>query len=332
MEFVWDALKDSLILLPFLLIAYIAIEVIEYVSASHLEHSKLLTGKFSTLFGASFGLIPQCGFSVVATDLFAEKKIKIGTLIAVYIATSDEAIPLLLMNPDKCLSLIPLLLIKFVVAILVGYSIDLVFKKYNEKRLASSLPLASPTTETIKAVDEKETSEAKSDNEHEHEHGEHEDEHEHSSEHYKGCCGHEIEIDTKGAKAKKFLLHPLIHTLKIFAFILVVNLAFGGLIALIGEEKLMSFLSSSYHFAPLIACLIGLIPNCASSVVITQLYAMNGISFGACIAGLIVNAGISIVILFKQNKNIKENFAILASMVGIGLVTGYIIQLIQLAL
>ncbi len=320
MEFVWDAIKDSLILLPFLFIAYVIIEVIEYFSASKIEHSKLLAGKYSTLFGASFGLIPQCGFSVVATDLYASKKLKIGTLIAVYIATSDEAIPLLLTSPNKILSLLPLLLIKFVLALAVGYIVDAIFSGFNKKRLATSesakeLPLNADTHQI--------TEEQVSDEEEHHDHEEH---------HHKGCCGHEIEEDgqkpSKKALAKRFLLHPLVHTLKIFAFILVINLAFGGLVELITEERLVSFLTSSKAFAPLIACVVGLIPNCASSVIITKLFTLGGIGFGACMAGLIVNAGIAFVVLFKENKNLKQNFAILGTMFTLGIAVGYIIQLI----
>lgn len=319
MDFILDALKDSLIILPFLFIAYIIIEVIEWFSAKHLEHSKLLAGRYSTLFGASFGLIPQCGFSVVATDLFAQKKIKIGTLIAVYIATSDEAVPLLLMNPNKILSLLPLLAIKLVLALVIGYSVDAIFSKYNKARLASAVVNVPAQTEKTEVEQATEEHHEKHD-----EHGEHEDEQ--NDEHHVGCCGHDIANEP--SKAKRFLLHPLIHTLKIFAFILVVNLIFGGLIELVTEERLVAFLTSSKAFAPLLACVIGLIPNCASSVVITELFTIGGIGFGATVAGLIVNAGIAFVVLFKQNKNLKENFSILSAMFLIGLVTGYVIQLI----
>ena len=133
----WHTIEHSLILLPFLLIAYILIEVLEFYSMSKLQHSRLLSNKWSTLFGAGFGLVPQCGFSVVATDLFAQKKIKLGTLLAVYIATSDEAIPLLLSSPNSIKALLPLLLIKFLVAILIGYLVDLLFKETNKKNLSN---------------------------------------------------------------------------------------------------------------------------------------------------------------------------------------------------
>lgn len=341
MEFLVDALLDSLKILPFLLVCYVLIEVIEYVTANKVEHSKLLTSKWSTLFASSFGLVPQCGFSVVATDLFASKKIKIGTLLAVYIATSDEAVPILLTAPNKILSLIPLLLVKFVLAIIVGYSVDLIFKKANEKRLApvfQTTPenvskLESQNPETVQTSEETTPSE-NSDQDHEHEHHDHDEHEEHhdeenKEEHHHGCCGHDIEANpSKKDLWKRFLLHPLVHSLKIFAFILIVNVVMGGIIKLVGEQNLVAFLQNSKGFAPLVAGLIGLIPNCASSVVITELYTIGGIGFGACIAGLIANAGIAFMVLFKENKNMKENFSILGGLLAIGIVTGYIIQLI----
>ncbi len=314
MDFLWEAILDSLKLLPFLLISYIIIEVIEYFCASKMEHNRLLLGKYGVLIGSSFGLIPQCGFSVVATDLFSSHKLSIGALIAIYIATSDEAVPTLLLYPDKMLSLLPLLLIKFIVAIIFGYLINAIFKKANAAHLAAVKPADSS------AVKQDEHGE-----EHEHEQGEKHDKHEHHT----GCCGHDIEGDKKNL-FKVFVLHPLIHTLKIFAFILAVNILFGGLIELVTEERLMAFLSSSKWFAPLLASLVGLIPNCAASVVLTSFYVHGGIGFGALMAGLIINAGIAIVVLFKQNKNLKQNFAILGGLYSIGLVVGYVIELVML--
>lgn len=313
-------LKHSAILLPFLFIAYILIELLEYYSAKKLKHSRLLSSKLSTLFGAGFGLVPQCGFSVIATDLYSQKKIKIGTLLAVYIATSDEAIPLLLASPNKALSLLPLILIKFTVALLVGYIVDLALKKHNNSRMFAGA-----------------THSEEAHNEHNHKH-EHHDENSHNEEHnlatqetaiHTGCCGHHIHEETnKTSKVKQFLVHPLIHTLKIFAFIFIITFIFEGLIEWLGEENITLFLKNSKNFAPLVAALIGLIPNCASSVVITNLYAINGIGFGALVSGLIVNAGIALVVLFKQNKNIKENLSILFGMLAIGVAVGYAIQLI----
>ncbi len=317
-------LEHSVILLPFLFISYILIEVLEYYSMKKLKYSKLLTNKWSTLFGAGFGLVPQCGFSVVATDLFAQHKIKLGTLIAVYIATSDEAIPLLLSSPDNILALAPLLLVKFAAAVLIGYLVDLIFKKTNIKHL-------TPINHQELNLDHKNiNSTTQDDHNHNHEDNEHNDkQHDNEISIETGCCGHHLsESPSHKVKLKQFLIHPLIHTLKIFGFILIINFIFNGLIEWLGEDKLTSFLLKSKDLAPLVSALIGLIPNCASSVVITNLYSIGGIGFGALVAGLIVNAGIAFVILFKQNKNIKQNFAILGAMLAIGISIGYTIQLI----
>jgi len=327
-------LKHSAIMLPFLFVAYIIIELIEFYSANKLSHSKLLSNKWSTLFGASFGLIPQCGFSVVATDLFAQKKIKLGTLLAVYIATSDEAIPLLIASPNKALSLLPLLLIKFVTAILVGYLVDLILSKQTRKNLMIS---------NINLTENNNLETSTHEHEHDHNH-KHEHDHMHENENqanttsniddshieiHKGCCGHQINKElTKKDKAKQFIVHPLIHSIKIFSFIFIITFIFNGLISWLGEDKITMFLKQSKGFAPLVSAIIGLIPNCASSVVITNLFTIGGISFGALVSGLIVNSGIAFVILFKENKNIKQNLAILSIMLLVGISVGYIIQFI----
>ena len=323
MHFVLHALKHSAELLPWLFLSYILIELIEYFSARKMHHSKLLSGRWATLFGASFGLVPQCGFSVIATDLFVSRKIKLGTLLAVYIATSDEAIPRLLISPNKALSLIPLLLIKFFIAIIIGYIVDALFKKTNQKHLSLEQPQTvnlAPTKETVIEDNHEKTSE--------HEHNDHNNHESQEDEHHTGCCGHHIEDNSKKANAKRFLLHPLIHTLKIFAFILIINIAFEGVIELVGPENIKTFLQNSYAFAPLLSVLVGLIPNCAGSVLLTELYIIDGISFGAYVAGLIVNAGIGLIVLFKRNKNIKQNLAILGTLLAIGITVGYVIQLI----
>ena len=280
-EVLLDALIDSLKVLPFLLIAYIAIEIIERYASTKMQKS--LTGKTAPLFGSLFGLVPQCGFSVVATDLYSKRAITIGTLLAVYISTSDEAIPLMLANPESIGMLLPLLAIKFVFALIVGYGVDLLLKS-KEKKL------------------EKEETE----------------------EHHTGCCHHEIENNNKWVD---LVWHPVLHSLKIFAYILVFNIVFGVIVMLVTEDALISFLQSSSLFAPFVAGLIGLIPNCASSVILTELFIMNGIGFGALVSGLCVNAGLGMVFLFKNNKNIKENLFVLCLLYVLSVMLGYIVGL-----
>lgn len=327
MDWLWHAIKHSLILLPFLFASYVIIELIENAFSDKINH-KFFKGKFAPLIGASFGIVPQCGFSVVATDLYSQKKISVGTLIAIYIATSDEAIPILisnLQNSGVALKLVLLIAVKFIFGVVCGYFVDWIISLH-KKRTPSLVASANNTQTNVTLIE--------SHDEHiehqdcdcdEHQHSE-EDDHSDNEHIHKGCCGHDIE-ESKAHPAKQYLLHPLIHTLKVFAYILIVNIAFELILHFVGEENLETFLQSSYYFAPLIACLIGLIPNCASSVVLTNLLVLGGLSFSACIAGLIVNAGIAYLVLFKQNKNQKHNFAILGTMFAIGLVTGYILMI-----
>ncbi len=311
MEWLLDALIDSAKLLPFLFVSYILIEVVESFTSKKVASSSFYKGKFGPLIGSSFGMIPQCGFSVVATDLYSKQKITVGTLIAIFIATSDEALPILFGNLGNAnIGKIILILIfaKFFIGLVSGYVIDGFSYLFNKK----SKKIENKSAENLAHDDG-------------HEDCDHEHSHEEESFH-KGCCGHSIEED-KIHPAKQYLLHPLLHTLKIFAYILVINIAFGALINYIGEENITSFLTNAKYFAPLFATLIGLIPNCASSVVLTNLLVIGGLNISACIAGLIMNAGIAYIVLFKQNKNMKANFGILGIMALISIITGYTMML-----
>ena len=308
MEWLLDALIDSAKLLPFLFVAYIVIEVIESFTSKKVASKNFYKGKFGPLIGSSFGMIPQCGFSVVATDLYSRQKITIGTLIAIFIATSDEALPILFGNLNNVKigeTILILILTKFVIGLIGGYTVDIFANLINKKKKVPQI---------------EEVQEENHDCEEEKEHN-HEEEGLH-----KGCCGHSIEED-KVHPAKQYLLHPLLHTLKIFAYILIVNIVFSALVFYIGEESITTFLINAKYFAPLFATLIGLIPNCASSVVLTNLLVIGGLNISACIAGLIMNAGIAYLVLFKQNKNIKVNFAIIGIMAVISIATGYIMML-----
>lgn len=281
---------DTLKIFVIVYLVYFLVELIEQKLSKPLSHGKK---KWSPLAGASFGLIPQCGFSVVATDLYSKKHITMGTLIAIYIATSDEALPILLSSPQKAWTIVPLLLSKFVIAVLVGLLIDKVLLKQDKNEVHHHIETCTEFSET-----------------------------EHT-----GCCNHTIENKQKKNFTFHLLLHPLIHSLKICAYILVFNILFELLLLFIGEDKIVAFLSSSQSLAPLLSVIIGFIPNCVSSVAITELYILGGLSFGATLGGLITNAGIAYVVLFKQNKKVKENLLITLSIAVVGLITGYIFQL-----
>lgn len=338
MDWLLDAFIDSLKLVPFLFFAYVLIELIETFASKKLNDAKLLKGKYAPALGSIIGVVPQCGFSVVATDLYSRKKITVGTLIAIFIVTSDEAIPILLSNLTSTravINLVSLIGVKFVVGIACGYLIDFLIKLIYKNKVQSEIKTvalqaadASTTAPAAEAQDQEHehTDAEPHHHDHDEEHHDHENQENESETLHKGCCGHDIEEDKKHP-AKQYFLHPLIHTLKVFAYILVINIIFSALVYYVGEENIAAFLQSSVYFAPLLACLIGLIPNCASSVVLTNLLVIGGLNFSACIAGLIVNAGIAYLVLFKQNKNQKHNFAIIGTMLVIGVITGYVLML-----
>lgn len=323
MQEFWHVLKhallDTLKIAPILLAVYFLIEFLEYKRIMQFQKSKMLKGKASPVFGSLFGSLPQCGFSVISTDLFTKGFISIGALFAVYIATSDEALPIMLSNGGGWLPLLWLVVCKIVLGITIGYLAMWLYPKvFKTKNLHYNI-------ENIK--DEHKHQNHHSDHNHSHEDHEYQDkpdvttkkniskladEHEHI-----GCCKHDLESTNFDWK------HPLLHCLKILLFILIINVVFGSVIEWVGENKLTEFLSQSSILQPLLAVMIGLIPNCASSVVITELYLLGGLSFGAILAGLSVNAGLGLMVLFKQDKNIKEILFILALLIIPSLIAGY---------
>ena len=291
-----DAMLDSLKVLPILLAAYFLIEFVEYKWATKLQNNRFLRGKASPVLAALVGSVPQCGFSVVAADLFAQGIIPIGALLAVFVATSDEALPLLLSHPQRWLSIVVLVAAKIVIAIAVGYLANAMFRLLHRRKV-----VAQPV--------EKE----------EHEHDEHEHEaHTATISIHDGCCHHHL--DNKRFDWK----HPLLHSLKIWAFIVAVSLLFGFVTDIwVGEERMTDFLTSSYWLQPLLAVVVGLVPNCAASVVLTELYIMGGLRFGALLGGLCVNAGLGVIFLLKQKKLWHEKLFVLTWLIGVSVLVGY---------
>ena len=271
-----DALIDSLIAAPFLLAIYLLIEFLEGNERAKQKTVKLLNGRLAPLVAGGVGLVPQCGFSVMATDLYCQSYLKMGTLIAFFIATSDEALPILLTNKNTVGVVWIVLLVKVVYAVALGYLINL----FDRRKLAADYELK-------------------------------EDE---------GCCHHEIS-DHKDRKFWNFVKHPLLHTLKIFIYIFVVNAIFG-LILYFAEQPILDFCASIGFAQSFITSAIGLLPNCASSVIISGMYADGIITLPAMLAGLVTNSGIALAILFKERKQWKRNLSILAIMYLAGVVLG----------
>lgn len=305
-----DAFLDALKVLPILLMVYLLIEWVEYKNYARAGRSLLLQGKLSPLFGALLGSVPQCGFSVASTELFAKGTLSAGALAAVYIATSDEAIPILLSHPDRYPDLILLVGIKIVLALLVGYPVLLLWKR--------------------KAVAVRQENHRRDTDHNGHNNHEGDDNHNGDGDHDGhggephgpiGCCHHDIE---GGGRFE--WKHPLIHCLKIVLYLFLINLVMSLLVAWVGEDTLVDFLGKSLWLQPILALLVGLIPNCASSVVLTEFYLLGGLSLGSVVAGLTVNAGLGFMVLYKENKNLRENIALTAIVILAGLAAGYAIN------
>lgn len=306
-DVVLDAFLDTLKLLPFLFILYILIEFLEHKTAIG-KPNGVLSGRFAPLVGGATGLVPLCGFSVMAAKLYEKKFLTIGTLLAVFLATSDEALIILIPSPlpwVQKITVISLLVgIKLAVGAGAGYAADALCKR---RRAVQPLP----------ALPEEEH-----DHEHEHEHG-------HGHHHEEGelsACEHK-----HNGKLNLYLFSPLLHALQVSLFVFLVNLAFGLLFHFAGEENVTAFLQAGQWYQPLIASLVGLIPNCGSSVVIAETYVMGGITFGSLLAGLMTNAGLGYIVLLRNVKEWKRNLLIFAALFFIGVASGYIADAVALA-
>lgn len=334
LDVILDALLDTLKLLPLLLAVHVVIEVFEYTAASKIQVNKVLKSRLAPLIGTGLGVVPQCGFSVVATNLYARRAINLGTLLAVYVATSDEAIPILLSDPSAAVKLLPLLGIKIVMALLLGYGVNLILRRRTLVD-APELPteygchghrLTAPTEQSDAPHTENEC--AVQPDVHTHEETEtHTDTHTHDD----ALTGTETETTAKKKRKfdyKAFVVHPILHTLTVAGYVLVVNLIFGIILYYVQEERIAAFMETVRYAQPFLAALIGLIPNCASSVAITQMYALGGLHLGAAVAGLAVNAGLGFAVLVKENKNIKENILIIVGMYLYAVAFGLLVTLV----
>lgn len=317
-----DSLIDTLKLAPIIILVHLAIEFFERKTAGSKKLHRVLLSPAAPAVGAAVGIIPQCGFSVVSANLYATGKISLGTLLAVFIATSDEAIPILLSDITSAPKLLPLLLIKFVLAVAVGYIVHFAFKNGFKFGKSNDVPLKAeesachdvhehtdgnaPESECAQADEIPQADE----NVHE----------------LHGCHGHTV--TGKKESFGSMLLHPLLHSFTVLGFIFLVNFLIGTAVYFIGEENIVGFLGKTKLIQPFVAALIGLIPNCAASVVITRLYAIGGLSLGAAVAGLSAGAGIGYAVLFKENKNVKENVLIVAFAYALCSLVGLIVNLI----
>ena len=279
LEIIEDTLIDSIKLIPFLFITYLIMEYIEHKTKDKTKEAIKKSGKFGPLIGGVLGIVPQCGFSVSATNLYAARVITLGTLIAVYLSTSDEMLPIFISEAVPVTTILKILGVKLLIGVIAGFIIDFVIRLVNKGK-----------QEKEKIIDLCE----------------------------KEHCHCENGIVKSALK----------HTINIFIFILLFTFILNIIIYLIGEETIAGFLTNQPILGPVIAGIIGLIPNCASSVLLTQMYLENVISAATMISGLLVGAGVGLAVLFKTNKGIKQNLKITALLYVIGVVSGILIELI----
>ncbi len=266
-----DTSIDTLKILPFLCITYLLIEYFEHKASDKVTQTLQRSSQMGPLFGSIAGLFPQCGFSAIASSFYVNRFITFGTLIAVYLTTSDEMIPVLLTIDPTLIP--PILGIKLLVGIIAGFTIDLLLRKRR----------ATPQAEVF-------------------------------------CEQEQCSCSEDG-----IIRGTLKHTARIGIYIFLITLGLNMLLSFI---DLQSFFTDIPILGLFIAAIIGLIPNCATSIVITQLYAAGTLSFGVMMAGLLTNGGVGILMLFRINKNIRENITILGTLVGIAVITGGVLNIL----
>ena len=266
-----EIIFETLQLVPLLFAVYFLVELFEHKFGDSLKEKLQHVGKFGPIIGSLFGALPQCGFSVVGASLFLSGYLSLGTLISIFLATSDEALPLLLSDPSKANFILPIITYKIIYAAIVGIIIDFIIPSFKAKKQIIHHEIA--------------------------------------------CCGHHP--DDHKQSNREIFLHPLLHTIKLFFFLLFFSIFLNFI---------FNFIKPSNILNPFSSALIGLIPNCAASVFITQLFMRNAISFSVLMAGLFSSAGLGLLVLFKDGKNFAQSIKILVLLYFFSVLGGFMIQ------
>lgn len=282
-DWVLDAIADSIHLLPFLFFIFVLIEILEFYFSKKIHYLIKNTRKRSIFIASLASIFPQCGFSVMASGLYTNKIITRGCLVAVYLGTSDECLPILLANPDKIYLVVPVILVKFIVAMSAGYFLDFVWKNIK--------------TNNTENVEYEKTEEI-------------------------GCCHHNPETHNK----RELILHPIFHTINIFAFILVITLILNYLLEHLSLADILFKQLNSFVLC-IISAIMGLIPNCAVSIAITMMLIKGHITFGVAMAGLLSNSGLGLLVLLKSN-DLKDNIKIISILLAISIISGILLDFI----
>lgn len=288
LEIIEETLIDAIKLLPFLFITYLIMEYIEHKMGKKTKNTIKKSGKLGPVIGSILGIFPQCGFSVSATNLYAGRVITLGTLIAVYLSTSDEMLPIFISEAVSPIIILKILGIKLIIGMIAGSLIDLIvniFKKNKQEKQNEEI-------------------------------------------------GHMCEEEHCHCNENGVFKSSLKHTLNIFLFIVLITFIINVIVYFVGEETIASWILNKPIIGPMITSLIGLIPNCAASVIITNMYLENVISLGSMIAGLLTGAGVGLAVLFKTNKDnrLKENIGIVVLLYIIGVISGILIDFLKVLL
>lgn len=279
LEILKDTAIDTIKLIPFLFITYLIMEYLEHKTSDKTREKIKNSGKIrGPLIGSLLGAFPQCGFSVSATNLYVGRMISMGTLVSIYLSTSDEMLPIFLTESVPIFIIAKLIAVKIIIGFIVGILIDLIFRQNLDDEFSDIC------------------------------------EHDHCD------CKHSI------------VKSSLKHTVNVVIFIFLISFVLNFIIEIIGHERLSNFVLNKSILGPIFAGLIGLIPNCASSVIIVELYLNLLINSSTLITGLLVNAGVGMLVLFKMNKNIKENLKILSIVYLSSVIIGILLEIFKFSL
>lgn len=379
LHFIEHALEDTLSLVPFLFVTYLALEALEHAAGERVNSAVRRAGAAGPVVGSALGVLPQCGFSAMAATLYAGRVITLGTLVAVFLSTSDEMLPMLLAERVDFNSVAALLAAKAAIALITGVVVDFALRMLRRNaRVHAAIrrtilgPKALAGEDQSHAADIIDSfSEAGEGAEHihrlcerdrcgceescGHRHGDHADGHDHAHGHARGhdhahghdhdhdhahghdhpartacACnhGHDHSHAHGGGAVKSIVLSALSHTVQVTVFILIVTFVLVAVLETVGEPALEAFLSSNQAFAILGSALVGIVPNCSASVVITQLYLEGVLSLAPAMAGLLVSAGVGYLVLFRTNRSMRENVAIVILLYVVAVLWGLVLMLL----
>lgn len=347
LDIVLDAANDTLALVPFLLVTYLALEALEHMAGDRATRAVQKAGAAGPVVGAIAGIVPQCGFSAMAATLYAGRVITLGTLAAVFLSTSDEMLPVLIAENLPVAEMVRILAFKAGVALITGFLIDGFFRLLRKNmRVHDALRRTvlgagasaervnrmrdgQPAADIIDEVNEAGQSAAHihelcehdhcgcEDDDCGHEHGHH---HEHDHDHGHGCCHDHGE----GGMFAHIAKSAISHTVQVSVFIFLVTLILTGVLETVGEPALEQFLRGNEVLAVFGSALVGLIPNCSASVVITQLFLEGALPMAPMLAGTLISAGVGYLVLFRANRSLRENIVLVVTMYVIGVVWGLV--------